>query len=83
MEILLQPIRDLLSNIFYPLVFFNMLPFLGSKEQMNTKVVLKTQTIASLKVHLERATNKIKNCHIWDSIIPLNLFGIVNQMWFP
>ena len=43
--------------------------------------VVKTQSIASLRVHVERAINKIKNFHIWDGIVPLNLFGVVNQMW--
>lgn len=70
-------IQDLLP----PGIGLNMPPFLGSQEQMNPEDVLKTQTIASLRVHVERAINKIKNFHIWDSIIPLNLFGIVNQMW--
>lgn len=70
-------IQDLLP----PGVFLNMPPFLGSQQQMSPEDVLKTQTIASLRVHVERAINKIKNFHIWDSIIPLNLFGIVNQMW--
>ena len=41
----------------------------------------KTQNIASLRIHVERAINKIKNFHIWDGVLPLSLFGIVNQMW--
>ena len=42
---------------------------------------VKTQNIASLRIHVERAINKIKNFHIWDGVLPLSLFGIVNQMW--
>ena len=43
--------------------------------------VIKTQEIAILRIHVERAINKIKNFHIWDGVIPLHQFGIVNQMW--
>ena len=43
--------------------------------------VVKTQEIARLRIHVERAINKIKNFHIWDSVIPLNPFGVANQMW--
>ena len=48
---------------------------------MSAEDVIKTQEIASLRIHLERAIDKIKNFHIWDKIIPLHQFGIVNQMW--
>ena len=34
-----------------------------------------------LGIHVERAINKIKNFHIWDSVIPLSQVGIANQMW--
>ena len=43
--------------------------------------VVKTQEIARLRIHVERAINKIKNFRIWDSVIPLNPFGVANQMW--
>ena len=43
--------------------------------------VVETQEIARLRIHVERVMNKIKNFHIWGSVLPLNLFGIVNQMW--
>lgn len=59
----------------------NIPPFLGSSSQMPAEDVVKTQNIASLRIHVERAIKKIKNFHIWDGVLPLNLFGIVNQMW--
>ena len=43
--------------------------------------VIKTQQIASLRIHVERAINKIKKFHIWDKVVPLSAFGVVNQMW--
>ena len=70
-------VQDLLP----PGVGLNIPPFLGSQGQMSPEDVVKTQSIASLRVHVERAINKIKNFHIWDGIVPLNLFGVVNQMW--
>ena len=62
-------------------VSLNNPPFLGSSAQMPAEDVVKTQEIASLRIHVERAINKIKNFHIWDGVVPLRLFGIVNQMW--
>ena len=59
----------------------NIPPFLGAAAQMPSLDVVKTQEIARLRIHIERAINKIKNFHIWDSVIPLNLFGVANQMW--
>lgn len=43
--------------------------------------VVCTQEIASLRIHVERAINKIKNFLIWDGLVPLHQFGVVNQMW--
>ena len=54
-------VQDLLP----PGVGLNIPPFLGSQGQMSPDDVVKTQSIASLRVHVERAINKIKNFHIW------------------
>ena len=62
-------------------VSLNILPFLGSSSQTPAEDVVKTQEIASLRIHVERAMNKIKNVHIWDGVIPLHQLGLVNQMW--
>ena len=62
-------------------VSLNIPPFLGNKGQMSPEEVALTQTIASLRIHVERAINKVKNFHIWDSVVPFTLFGVVNQMW--
>ena len=43
--------------------------------------VVKTQVIAALRIHVERAINRIKNFHIWDRVVPLSLFPVINQMW--
>jgi len=62
-------------------VKLNIPPFLGQSNQMSAEDVLATQQIASISIHVERAINKIKNFHIWDGVIPIALFGVVNQMW--
>ena len=62
-------------------VSLNIPPFLGSSAQMPAADVVKTQEIASLRIHVERAINKIKNFRIWESVIPLSLIGLANQMW--
>ena len=62
-------------------VSLNIPPFLGSSAQMPATDVMRTQEIASLRIHVERAINKMKNFHIWDGVVPLHQFGVVNQMW--
>ena len=55
-------------------------PFLGSNSQMTAQDHIKSQEIASVRIHVELAINKIKNFHLWDSVVLLSLFGVVNQM---
>ena len=57
-------------------VSLNIPPFVGSYAQMPANDVE-----CSLRIHVERAINKIKNFHIWDGVVPLHQFGVVNQMW--
>ena len=45
-------------------VSLNIPPFLGNKGQMSPEEVALTQTIASLRIQVERAINKVKNFHI-------------------
>ena len=56
-------------------------PFLGLYTQMTAHDVIKTQEIASVRIHSKQAINEVKDFHIWDSVIPLSLFGVVNKMW--
>ena len=45
---------------------------------MTPDEVVKTQSIASLRIHVQRGLKKIKNFHILDSIVPFTMFGVVN-----
>ena len=61
-------------------VSFNIPAFLGSSAQMPAVDVVRTQEVAFLRIHVERERNKVKNFDILHSILPLSVFGIVNQM---
>ena len=56
-------------------VNLNIPPFLGFNSQMTAQDVIKTREIASVTLLVERAINKIKNFHLWDSVVPLSLLG--------
>ena len=57
-------------------VSLNILPFWGSKPwQISPQEVVETQSIASLRIHVEREIKKkIKNFHISESIVPFTMF---------
>ena len=71
-------ICDLLEPIG---VGLNIPPFLGSRSQQTPSEVIATQEIASERIHVERAINKVKNFQIFNQVIPLSLAGSLNQMW--
>jgi len=48
---------------------------------MPAEDVVLTQEIESLHIHVEKAINKVKNFHIWDGVMLLHQFEVVNQMW--
>jgi len=50
-----------ISDILPLVVSLNIPPFLGAAAQMPFEDVVKTQEIARLRIHVERAINKIKN----------------------
>ena len=45
-------------------VSLNIPPFLGGNSQMTAEDVVRTQQIASVRIHVERAINKVKNFRI-------------------
>ncbi|XP_035259887.1 uncharacterized protein LOC118231967 isoform X1 [Anguilla anguilla] len=71
-------IRDLLTDINVKLVIPT---FLGPSGQFSKAEITHTQEIARLRIHVERAIRRIKEYHIFDSVIPLSLCGSVNQLW--
>ena len=71
-------IKDLLSERQVSLVIP---PFLGPSGHFTAEEVRKTQAIARLRIHVERAIRRIKEYHIFDKVLPMTLVGSVNQLW--
>ena len=57
-------------------------PFLtNARPQLERHEVSQTQSIARVRVHVERAIRRVKTFHVFDRVIPLTMAGTVNQMW--
>ena len=74
--------RDLtIQNELAPLnVKLNIPSFLGGRAQLTEPEVQKRLTIASVKIHVERAITRIKKFKDLKHIL-LTLHGSVNQIW--
>ncbi|XP_048755505.2 uncharacterized protein LOC125666376 [Ostrea edulis] len=59
----------------------NIPPFRSSSSQFSSQDVIKTQEIAKLRIHVERAIGRVKNFHIFDGVLPLWLAPLVSQMF--
>lgn len=62
-------------------VSLNLPPYLRHQNQFSPDDILKTKAIAKIRIHVERAIRRIKEFHIFDSDIPLNTLGSVNQLY--
>ena len=71
-------IEDLLSPLNCSL---NIPPFLSEKVQFSKEDVERTQKIAKLRIHVERAIRRVKENHLFDAVIPLSLASSINQIW--
>lgn len=71
-------IKDLLEPIR---VTLNIPPFLSDKAQFNEEEVENTQSVASVRIHVERAISRIKMYKIITNVVPLSLAGLLNQIW--
>ena len=59
----------------------NIPAFLDGKEQLDKEDVVMSQTIASVRIHVERIIARIKKFKVLKTEIPLNLNGTINQIW--
>ena len=59
----------------------NIPPFLKDKVGFEEDDVVKTQTIARHRIHVERAICKVRRFRIFHSVIPVSMFGCINQIW--
>ena len=56
-------------------------PLLSNNAQFTPEQVALIEEIASLRVHVERFNRRVKENHIFDSVIPVSMFGSINQLW--
>ena len=61
-------------------VAVNMPPFLAGREQMTAAETEETMSIASVRIHVERAIGIIKTYHILDGTLPNNLSPYATQI---
>ncbi|XP_068696486.1 uncharacterized protein [Montipora foliosa] len=59
----------------------NIPPFLKDKVGFEEDDVIKTQTIARHRIHVERAICKVRRFRIFHSVIPVSMLGCINQIW--
>ena len=72
-------IQDMLTPLG---VRVNLPTFLKGKPQLEANELVETRRIASLRIHVERAMERIKNFHILDGTIPLSLTNVAEQIVF-
>ena len=69
------------QDLFGPLGVSVIMPnFLKGRDQFTKEETVMNQQIASERIHVERMIEKLKNFHIFDSPIPVTMFGSVNQI---
>ena len=62
-------------------VSLNIPAFLSGRDQLTEKEALESQTVASVRIHVERAIQRMKKFKQIRNEIPLVLHGSVNQIW--
>ncbi|XP_067312749.1 uncharacterized protein [Pseudorasbora parva] len=55
--------------------------YLSKREQMSADEVRETQSIARLRVHVERLIRRVKQHKLFDTVIPLSITGSINQLY--
>ena len=63
-------------------VKINIPPFMRGKKQLDSAEMMETRRIASLRIHVEREMERIKNYHIFDRVIPATLTNVAEQIFF-
>lgn len=55
--------------------------FLSKKTQMSKQDVEETQSIARLRVHVERCIRRVKENKLFDKVVPLSVCGSIDQLF--
>ena len=69
-----------ISDIVPEGVTVNMPPFLAGRQQMTASETENTMSIASVRIHVERAIERIKTYHILDGTLPHTLSLYATQI---
>ena len=72
---------DIEEDLMLRGVSLNIPLFLRGKSQLSEKELKVTRRIASLRIHVERAMERIKNLHIFDKSIPISLTDIADRIF--
>ena len=62
-------------------VGLNIPPFLNGASQLSLNAENETQKIAALRVHVERAVQRIKCFRIIKNVFPLKMSSDLNKIW--
>ena len=62
-------------------VTLNIPAFLEGRDQLSVEEVVESQSIAAVRIHVERFITRVKKFRIIKQEIPLTLHGSVNQIW--
>ena len=62
-------------------VQLNIPPLLRGKQQLDNVDLIETRRIASLRIHVERAMEQLKNYHIFDRPLPSSFRDTANQVF--
>ena len=62
-------------------VYLNIPPFMRSKDQLNPDEEDETREIASVRIHVERAIERVKNCNILKQILPNSMSEDIGKIW--
>ena len=73
---------DIEEDLILRGVHLNIPPFLRGKQQFSQEELITTRWIASLRIHVERAMEQIKNFHIFDRSLPVTLTDIADRLFF-
>ncbi|KAG9279114.1 uncharacterized protein LOC125784831 [Astyanax mexicanus] len=55
--------------------------FLAKRAQLSRSEIRQTQSIARLRVHVERVIRRVKEHKIFSTVIPLSITGSINQLF--
>ena len=73
---------DIEGDLILRGVRLNIPPFLKGKQQLSQSELVQTRRIASLRMHVERAMERLKNFHIFDKPLPPSFRDTANQTFY-